>query len=145
MNIDLVSRILLNQYCNIKFENTLCVNIIYWQVYSLMDNSFGKYDTKQMIWTNVRFGQLLIRFKKENVWHKWFFFWKLFSPDTIFLFFFCAFRIGNDRFKSKVIYETLCPRWLEQFDLNLSEDQVQELEVTVWDKDQGRKDDFMGR
>ena len=54
-------------------------------------------------------------------------------------------RIGNDRFKSKVIYETLCPRWLEQFDLNLSEDQVQELEVTVWDKDQGRKDDFMGR
>ena len=55
------------------------------------------------------------------------------------------FRIGNDRFKSKVIYETLCPRWLEQFDLNLSEDMVQELEVTVWDKDQGRKDDFMGR
>ena len=59
--------------------------------------------------------------------------------------FFCVFRIGNDRFKSKVIYETLCPRWLEQFDLNLSEDQVQEMEVTVWDKDQGRKDDFMGR
>ena len=44
-----------------------------------------------------------------------------------------------------MIYETLCPRWLEQFDLNLSEDMVQELEVTVWDKDQGRKDDFMGR
>ena len=61
------------------------------------------------------------------------------------IFFVIIYRIGNDRFKSKVIYETLCPRWLEQFDLNLSEDQLQELEVTVWDKDQGRKDDFMGR
>ena len=137
-----MSRILINHYCNVKFENARCVNIIYWLVYSLMDNSVGKYNVKQMIWTNVRVGQLLIPFKKENL-HD--FFWKLFAPDTIFLFLFCIFRIGNDRFKSKVIYETLCPRWLEQFDLNLSEDQVQELEVTVWDKDQGRKDDFMGR
>ena len=61
------------------------------------------------------------------------------------LYFIFHSRIGNDRFKSKVIYETLCPRWLEQFDLNLFEDQTQELEVTVWDKDPGRKDDFMGR
>ena len=139
-----MSRILFNQHCNIKFENTLCVNIIYWRVYSLMDNSFGKYDTKQMIWTNVRFTEYWYVSKKKT-YDIYYFFWKLFSPDTIFLFFFCVFRIGNDRFKSKVIYETLCPRWLEQFDLNLSEDQVQEMEVTVWDKDQGRKDDFMGR
>ena len=70
---------------------------------------------------------------------------KLFRQLLSLNFSFYNLRIGNDRFKSKVIYETLCPRWLEQFDLNLSEDMVQELEVTVWDKDQGRKDDFMGR
>ena len=44
-----------------------------------------------------------------------------------------------------MIYETLCPRWLEQFDLNLAEEQVQELEVTVCDKHRVSKDDFMGR
>ena len=54
-------------------------------------------------------------------------------------------RLGNDRYKTKVIYETLCPKWLEQFDLNLVQDQSQELEVTVWDKDQRSKDDFMGK
>ena len=37
------------------------------------------------------------------------------------------------------------PKWLEQFDLSLIEDHSQELEITVWDKDQRSKDDFMGR
>lgn len=54
-------------------------------------------------------------------------------------------RLGNDRYKTKPIYETLNPRWLEQFDLSLIEDNSQELEITVWDKDQRSKDDFMGR
>ena len=54
-------------------------------------------------------------------------------------------RLGNERYKSKPIYETLNPRWQEQFDLNLFEEQPQELEITVWDKDQRSKDDFMGR
>ena len=55
------------------------------------------------------------------------------------------FRLSNERYKSKAIYETLNPRWLEQFDLSLFEDQSRELEITVWDKDQRTKDDFMGR
>ena len=54
-------------------------------------------------------------------------------------------RLGNDRYKSKPIYETLNPRWLEQFDLYLFSGVSQELEVTVWDKDQRSKDDFLGR
>lgn len=60
-----------------------------------------------------------------------------------FSFFFC-FRLGNEKYKSKVIYKNLNPSWLEQFDLHLYDDQNQELEVTVWDKDRSR-DDFMGR
>ena len=55
------------------------------------------------------------------------------------------FRIGNDRYKSKPIFETLNPKWLEQFDLDLMEGSSQELEISVWDKDQRSKDDFMGR
>ena len=58
---------------------------------------------------------------------------------------YCVFRLGNDRYKSKPIYETLNPRWLEQFDLYLFSGVSQELEVTVWDKDQRSKDDFLGR
>ncbi|KAL1114805.1 hypothetical protein AAG570_007629 [Ranatra chinensis] len=54
------------------------------------------------------------------------------------------FRLGQEKYKSKVSYKTLNPRWLEQFDLHLYEDQSQELELTVWDKDKS-KDDFMGR
>ncbi|XP_054277669.1 multiple C2 and transmembrane domain-containing protein-like isoform X2 [Macrosteles quadrilineatus] len=54
------------------------------------------------------------------------------------------FRLGNEKYKSKVCYKTLNPSWLEQFDLHLYDDQSQELELTVWDKDRS-KDDFMGR
>jgi len=54
-------------------------------------------------------------------------------------------RLGNERYKSKPIFETLNPRWLEQFDLYLYADQSKEMEITVWDKDQRSKDDFMGR
>ena len=44
-----------------------------------------------------------------------------------------------------MIFETLEPKWLEQFDLSLIEDHSEEIEITVWDKDQRSKDDFMGR
>ncbi|XP_065220032.1 multiple C2 and transmembrane domain-containing protein isoform X2 [Planococcus citri] len=54
------------------------------------------------------------------------------------------FRLGNEKYKSKVAYKTLNPKWLEQFDLHLYEDQSQELEITIWDKD-WTTDDFMGR
>ncbi|CAG0923484.1 unnamed protein product [Notodromas monacha] len=40
--------------------------------------------------------------------------------------------------------KTTAPKWLEQFDLHLYDDQSQLLEVTVWDNDP-RKDEILGR
>ena len=57
----------------------------------------------------------------------------------------CCTRLAGERYKTKVVYESLSPRWQEQFEMFLYDDQSQELEVTVWDKDQRSKDDFMGR
>lgn len=54
-------------------------------------------------------------------------------------------RLGNEKYKSKVVWKSLHPSWLEQFDLHLYDDQEQILEVTVWDKDKQTKDDFLGR
>ena len=54
-------------------------------------------------------------------------------------------RLGGERYKTKTVYETLDPKWQEQFELYLYEDQGQDLDITVWDKDQRSKDDFMGR
>ncbi|CAG9792488.1 unnamed protein product [Diatraea saccharalis] len=58
---------------------------------------------------------------------------------------YCKFRLGNEKYKSKVVWKSLHPSWLEQFDLHLYDDQEQILEVTVWDKDKQTKDDFIGR
>ncbi|XP_026730156.1 multiple C2 and transmembrane domain-containing protein-like isoform X7 [Trichoplusia ni] len=58
---------------------------------------------------------------------------------------YCKFRLGNEKYKSKVVWKSLNPSWLEQFDLHLYDDQEQILEVTVWDKDKQTKDDFLGR
>ncbi|XP_015436425.1 PREDICTED: multiple C2 and transmembrane domain-containing protein 1 [Dufourea novaeangliae] len=57
------------------------------------------------------------------------------------------FRLGTEKYKSKVVHKTLNPVWLEQFDLHLYEDPYlgQELEVTVWDRDKSHQDDMMGR
>ncbi|XP_031826652.1 multiple C2 domain and transmembrane region protein isoform X3 [Nomia melanderi] len=57
------------------------------------------------------------------------------------------FRLGTEKYKSKVVHKTLNPVWLEQFDLHLYEDPYlgQELEVTVWDRDKSHQDDLMGR
>ncbi|XP_029160500.1 multiple C2 and transmembrane domain-containing protein isoform X4 [Nylanderia fulva] len=57
------------------------------------------------------------------------------------------FRLGTEKYKSKVVNKTLNPVWLEQFDLHLYEDPYlgQELEVTVWDRDRSHQDDLMGR
>lgn len=54
------------------------------------------------------------------------------------------FRLGNEKYKSRIIWRSLNPRWLEQFDLHLYDDGDQQLELTVWDKDRSR-DDFVGR
>lgn len=55
------------------------------------------------------------------------------------------FRLGNEKYKSKVIWRSLDPCWLEQFDLHLYDDQEQLLELTIWDRDKQSKDDFLGR
>lgn len=41
--------------------------------------------------------------------------------------------------------KTLSPQWREQFDLHMYEESGGVLEMTVWDKDTGRRDDFIGR
>uniref|UniRef100_A0A8C5D0P5 Multiple C2 domains, transmembrane 1b n=1 Tax=Gadus morhua TaxID=8049 RepID=A0A8C5D0P5_GADMO len=51
------------------------------------------------------------------------------------------FRLGSQKYRSK----TLSPQWREQFDLHLYEETAGVLEISVWDKDTGRRDDFIGR
>ncbi|XP_072290101.1 multiple C2 and transmembrane domain-containing protein 1 isoform X2 [Eucyclogobius newberryi] len=55
------------------------------------------------------------------------------------------FRMGHQKYKSKTMPKTLNPQWREQFDFHLYEEQGGFLDITVWDKDAGKKDDFMGR
>ncbi|KAL2099868.1 hypothetical protein ACEWY4_004262 [Coilia grayii] len=58
---------------------------------------------------------------------------------------YAKFRLGHQKYKSKTMPKTLNPQWREQFDLNLYEEEGYLLEITVWDKDTGRRDDFIGR
>uniref|UniRef100_A0AAY5KWQ6 C2 domain-containing protein n=1 Tax=Esox lucius TaxID=8010 RepID=A0AAY5KWQ6_ESOLU len=55
------------------------------------------------------------------------------------------FRMGHQKYKSKKIPKTLNPQWREQFDFHLYEEHGGFIDITVWDKDAGKKDDFMGR
>ncbi|GFS05610.1 multiple C2 and transmembrane domain-containing protein 1 [Elysia marginata] len=55
------------------------------------------------------------------------------------------FRLGTEKYRSKFKSKTLNPRWLEQFDLRLYDEQGSQLEITVYDHDTRGKDDFMGR
>ncbi|OCT98580.1 hypothetical protein XELAEV_180108174mg, partial [Xenopus laevis] len=41
--------------------------------------------------------------------------------------------------------KTLNPQWREQIDMHILEDQGGVIEITVWDKDAGKRDDFIGR
>uniref|UniRef100_A0A673L6F6 Multiple C2 and transmembrane domain-containing protein 1-like n=1 Tax=Sinocyclocheilus rhinocerous TaxID=307959 RepID=A0A673L6F6_9TELE len=55
------------------------------------------------------------------------------------------FRMGHQKYKSKTMPKTLNPQWREQFDFHLYDEQGGFIDVTIWDKDAGKKDDFMGR
>uniref|UniRef100_A0A3B1JQJ1 Multiple C2 and transmembrane domain containing 1 n=1 Tax=Astyanax mexicanus TaxID=7994 RepID=A0A3B1JQJ1_ASTMX len=55
------------------------------------------------------------------------------------------FRMRHQKYKSKTINKTLNPQWREQFDFHLYDEQGGFIDITVWDKDAGKKDDFMGR
>uniref|UniRef100_A0A3Q3J5I2 C2 domain-containing protein n=1 Tax=Monopterus albus TaxID=43700 RepID=A0A3Q3J5I2_MONAL len=55
------------------------------------------------------------------------------------------FKMGYQKYKSKTIPKTLNPQWREQFDFHLYDENGGYVDITVWDKDAGKKDDFMGR
>ncbi|XP_072514792.1 multiple C2 and transmembrane domain-containing protein 1 isoform X2 [Salminus brasiliensis] len=55
------------------------------------------------------------------------------------------FRLANEKYKSKTMPKTLNPQWREQFDLHVFNEDGGILEMSVWDKDTGRRDDFMGQ
>ncbi|XP_078070900.1 multiple C2 and transmembrane domain-containing protein 1 isoform X1 [Mustelus asterias] len=55
------------------------------------------------------------------------------------------FKMGCQKYKSKAILKTLNPQWREQFDFLLAEEKGGIIDITVWDKDSLKKDDFIGR
>ncbi|XP_019938144.2 multiple C2 and transmembrane domain-containing protein 1 isoform X3 [Paralichthys olivaceus] len=55
------------------------------------------------------------------------------------------FRLGQQKYRSKTVAKTLSPQWREKFDMHLFDETGGELEITVWDRDTGRRDDFIGR
>ncbi|TNN49262.1 Multiple C2 and transmembrane domain-containing protein 1 [Liparis tanakae] len=54
------------------------------------------------------------------------------------------FRLGPQKYRSKTVPKTLSPQWRQQFDLHM-DDESGVLDVSVWDQDTGRRDDFIGR
>ena len=58
---------------------------------------------------------------------------------------YCKLALGKERTKTKSISGTINPKWREGFDFYWFEEEDHELEITVFDKDIGSKDDFMGR
>ncbi|XP_031413296.1 multiple C2 and transmembrane domain-containing protein 1 [Meleagris gallopavo] len=54
------------------------------------------------------------------------------------------FRLGHQKYKSKIMPKTLNPQWREQFDFHLYDERGGIIDITVWDKDVGKKDDFIG-
>ncbi|XP_069747663.1 multiple C2 and transmembrane domain-containing protein 1 isoform X3 [Narcine bancroftii] len=55
------------------------------------------------------------------------------------------FKMGCQKYKSKTILKTLNPQWREQFDFLLANEKSDIIDITVWDKDSLKKDDFIGR
>ncbi|KAK2491253.1 hypothetical protein MC885_017923, partial [Smutsia gigantea] len=44
-----------------------------------------------------------------------------------------------------IMPKTLNPQWREQFDFHLYEERGGIIDITAWDKDAGKRDDFIGR
>ncbi|XP_051972371.1 multiple C2 and transmembrane domain-containing protein 1-like isoform X2 [Xyrauchen texanus] len=55
------------------------------------------------------------------------------------------FKLGHQKYRSKTIPKTLNPQWREKFDLQLFDEEGGVLEISVWDRDMGRRDDFIGQ
>jgi len=58
---------------------------------------------------------------------------------------YCRISLGREKQKSKSISNTVNPKWREAFDFYWYEELDSFMEITIWDKDVGSKDDFMGR
>ncbi|KAF6776600.1 hypothetical protein AHF37_04048 [Paragonimus kellicotti] len=57
---------------------------------------------------------------------------------------YCVIRVGARTFRTAVIQKTLDPEWNEYFETVVDVQCGQFLEVEVYDKDQGNKDDALG-
>jgi Ca2+-dependent lipid-binding protein len=57
---------------------------------------------------------------------------------------YCKFKLGSQKYKTKVIHKTLNPDWKEQFDMKLYNQKDKTLKVQVWDRDFPSTDDFIG-
>jgi len=53
-------------------------------------------------------------------------------------------RLGEQKFKTKIIDKNLNPRWKETFKLSGLQDLDQELSLFVFDYERGTKDEFLG-
>lgn len=58
---------------------------------------------------------------------------------------YCKIQLGKEKNKTKTISHTVNPKWREGFDMYWYSEYDDYLDVSVWDKDIGSKDDFMGR
>ncbi|XP_059914703.1 extended synaptotagmin-2 isoform X2 [Gadus macrocephalus] len=57
---------------------------------------------------------------------------------------YCVVRMGNEQFQSKVVHETVHPKWNEVYEVLVYDQTVKQLEIEVFDEDTD-KDDFLGR
>lgn len=57
---------------------------------------------------------------------------------------YCKFKLGSQKYKSKILYKTLNPKWMERFDLRMYNTEECDLHVEVWDKDFPQNDDYLG-
>ena len=58
---------------------------------------------------------------------------------------YCKFKLGSQRYKSRVLHKTVNPDWKEQFDLRMYDGESSILHIEVWDRKIRYKDKFMGR
>ncbi|OWA51217.1 Multiple C2 and transmembrane domain-containing protein 1 [Hypsibius exemplaris] len=58
---------------------------------------------------------------------------------------FVKFRLGGEKFRSRVIKKTLNPQWMEQFDIFFYDYDSKRLEISLWDWDRTMKNELIGR
>lgn len=111
---------------------------------SINDSSL-KYGVRlsRLFWWKARISSLVISKREPPIPMRSF--GKIFIEVLVYVNLINVFySLGNEKYKSRIIWRSLNPKWLEQFDLHLYDDGDQQLEITVWDKDRSR-DDFIGR